>query len=91
LAALGAYEVQSASIASTKGDGLRRHYGIGGTGTRFWDLHAEVDAIHADWTVRALAELVSGERDVVGDVAALTAGAWWDFLSERESLAPSSL
>ncbi len=84
LAALAAYEVQSSGIARSKGDGLRTHYGIGEPGTRFWDVHAEVDASHAEWTTRALAELAQGDRAVSGP-AADAARAWWDFLSEREA------
>ena len=86
LAALAAYEVQSSGIARSKGDGLRTHYGIGEPGTRFWDVHAEVDASHAEWTTRALAELAQGDR-AVSEPAADAARAWWDFLSEREAAA----
>ncbi|HEY3942021.1 MAG TPA: iron-containing redox enzyme family protein [Acidimicrobiales bacterium] len=87
LAAIGAYEVQSAAIAASKGEGLSGHYGIHGAGRQFWDLHAELDTQHADWTSQALAELPDLDGDLVIDVATAAATAWWDFLSEREAAA----
>ena len=83
LAALAAYEVQSSGIATTKGDGLRAHYRVGPAGTRFWDVHAALDGTHAEWTTRALGDLAADDRSVSVPAAA-AAGAWWDFLSERE-------
>ena len=84
LAAIGAYEVQSPAVASTKGEGLRRHYGVDKAGTRFWDVHAQIDRAHAAWMTRALAELAGDGRQVIDHFASKAAGAWWDFLSERE-------
>jgi pyrroloquinoline quinone (PQQ) biosynthesis protein C len=86
LAALAAYEVQSSAIATTKGSGLRTHYGIGAAGTRFWDVHREADRSHAAWTAQALAELAGTDRSVAAPATA-AAVAWWDFLSEREAAA----
>ncbi len=54
LAVIGAYEQQAADVARTKAMGLRRHYGVGERGTRFWDVHARLEESHADWTLRAL-------------------------------------
>ncbi len=87
LAAIGAYEVQSPAVASSKGEGLRRHYGVDRAGTRFWDVHAEVDTAHAAWTTQALAEFAGDQREVIVHSASKAAEAWWDFLSERELLA----
>jgi pyrroloquinoline-quinone synthase len=88
LAMVAAYEVQAADIAATKADGLRRHYGVDATGTRFWDVHATQEVEHAGWSVEALRELVA---DPVSFQAAATVSAdsWWLFLSEREEMAPA--
>jgi pyrroloquinoline-quinone synthase len=84
LGVVAAYEVQSAAIARSKGDGLREHYGLDDDGTRFWDVHAQLEAGHAQWVLDAAdtvdhAEVIAG----VGD----SRDAWWSFLDEREALA----
>lgn len=84
LAALAAYEVQAAEIAATKAEGLRKRYGIPEEGVRFWDVHATMEDEHADWSLRALAELADGRPDVGGPARA-AAQAWWLFLDEREA------
>ncbi|HUI04266.1 MAG TPA: iron-containing redox enzyme family protein [Acidimicrobiales bacterium] len=89
LAALAAYEVQSAEIAASKADGLRARYGLDGAATRFWDVHAAVDQDHGAWIVGALAALGAGAEDV-RPAAHAAAGAWWAFLDEREAAAPPS-
>lgn len=86
LAALVAYEMQAPAIAASKADGLRRHYEISATGTRFWDLHATMDHDHARWGVEALAELGAPEDRLVG-AARSAADAWWAFLDDREAAA----
>jgi len=86
LAALAAYEVQSTAIATSKGTGLRTHYGLDSLGTGFWDVHAAVDGSHAEWTLQALADLVDEDVQVT-EPAIAGADAWWDFLSEREAAA----
>jgi pyrroloquinoline quinone (PQQ) biosynthesis protein C len=48
LGVLAAYETQAAAVAATKAAGLRRHYGIDGPGVAFWDVHADLEADHAD-------------------------------------------
>ncbi|HTZ08773.1 MAG TPA: iron-containing redox enzyme family protein, partial [Acidimicrobiales bacterium] len=70
LAALAAYEVQAAAIATSKAAGLRRHYGIDDTGTRFWDVHAGLEADHGGWTVEAIAALGAQRPEVEGAAAA---------------------
>ena len=87
LAMVAAYEVQAADIAASKADGLRRHYGMDAAGTRFWDVHATQEVAHADWSIDALAAL-DADPAVVRAAARIAADAWWDFLSEREALAP---
>ena len=88
LAMVAASEVLAADVASTKADGLRRHYGLDARGTRFWDVHATQEVEHAGWSVEALRELVA---DPVSFQAAATVSAdsWWLFLSEREEMAPA--
>ena len=89
LAMIAAYEVQAADIASSKSDGLRRHYGFDEKGTRFWDVHRTQEVEHAGWSMEALAEL-GADPDVVQAAATVSADSWWLFLSEREELAPAT-
>ncbi len=84
IAGLAAYESQAAAIAATKGDGLRRWYGMDAAGTRFWDVHSSMDVDHGDWAVDALA-LLGAEADEVSDGARRAADAWWALLDERQS------
>jgi pyrroloquinoline-quinone synthase len=88
LAMVAAYEVQAADIAASKAEGLRRHYGMDAEGTFFWDVHTTQEAAHADWSIDALAEL-DADPALVQAAARVAADGWWDFLSERESLAPA--
>jgi pyrroloquinoline-quinone synthase len=89
LAMVAAYEVQAADIARSKADGLRRHYGMDADGTRFWDVHTTQEVEHAEWSVDALAELGADPSDVLA-AARVAADGWWDFLSERDQLAPAT-
>ncbi|MGP0029978.1 MAG: iron-containing redox enzyme family protein [Acidimicrobiales bacterium] len=89
LAMVAAYEVQAADIAASKSDGLRRHYGMDGGATRFWDLHATQEVAHADWSADALAAL-GADPDLVHTAARAAADGWWAFLDEREDLAPAA-
>ena len=84
LAGLAAYESQAAGIAATKGEGLRRWYGMDAAGTRFWDVHSAMDADHGDWAVEALA-LLGADADEVAGSARLAADAWWALLDERQA------
>ncbi len=84
IAGLAAYETQAAAIAATKGDGLRRWYGLDADGTAFWDVHATMDADHGDWAVEALA-LLNADPAEVADGARQAANAWWSLLDEREA------
>ena len=86
IATLAAYECQAGDIALSKAEGLRRHYGIDGLGTWFWDVHAALEAQHADWSLEALAILDAPEAPVAA-AASEAAQAWWAFLDERESAA----
>jgi len=84
IAGLAAYESQAAAIAATKGDGLRRWYGMDAVGTRFWDVHSTMDADHGDWAIDALA-LLGADADEVSTSAQQAADAWWALLDERQS------
>jgi pyrroloquinoline-quinone synthase len=88
LCMVAAYEVQAAAIATTKSAGLSEHYGLDRAGTRFWDVHAAMEAEHADWSVDALA-LLATVGDDLETPARAAAEAWWAFLDEREALAPA--
>ena len=83
---LAAYETQAAAVAATKAAGLRRHYGIDGPGVAFWDVHADLEADHADWTASALAATAASPAQVTS-AAADGARAWWQFLDERQTTA----
>ena len=87
LAALAVYEVQAPLIAASKAEGLRAHYGVNETGTRFWDVHAEIDALHAQWALDVVAAVAGRPADIEGAVHE-AAAAWWAFLDEREADAP---
>ena len=82
LAVVGAYELQAATVAATKAESLRSHYGLGAEGTEFWDVHAELEQAHEAWTVEALRAL-GASSTVVHELATLSAEAWWSFLDER--------
>jgi pyrroloquinoline quinone (PQQ) biosynthesis protein C len=86
LGVLAAYETQAAAVAASKAAGLRCHYGIDGPGAAFWDVHAGLEADHADWSAGALAAIASSAGQITSAVAA-GARAWWEFLDERESAA----
>jgi len=73
-------------IAESKADGLRRHYRIDESGTRFWDIHATMDQDHARWGIEALAALGVPESRVIS-AARSAADAWWAFLDDREAAA----
>ena len=84
MAGLAAYETQAAAIAASKGDGLRRWYGMDAAGTRFWDVHSTMDADHGEWAVEALA-LLDADPDDVARSARRAADAWWSLLDERQA------
>jgi pyrroloquinoline-quinone synthase len=86
LAALVAYEMQAPAIAASKASGLRRHYELDSVGTRFWDIHATMDHVHARWGIEALVALGTSESRLIG-AARTAADAWWAFLDDREAAA----
>jgi pyrroloquinoline-quinone synthase len=84
LAVIGAYEVQAAEVSVTKAASLRSQYQLGVVGTQFWDIHAQLEDSHANWTADALDELNASPEDVYC-YAAASAEAWWNFLDERQA------
>ncbi len=89
LAGVAAYEMQAPAIARSKAEGLRLLYGIDGSGTAFWDVHADMDADHGEWALDALVTAGAGATEV-GTAAARAAASWWTLLDEREAEAPAS-
>jgi len=89
LAGLAAYETQASAIAASKGEGLRRWYGMDPAATEFWDVHAGMEADHGEWALDALA-LLGADPDEVTAAARRGADAWWAFLDEREAEAALS-
>lgn len=83
LAAVVAYEAQAPGVASAKADGLVEHFGLSREDVAFWEVHASVDAQHADWALDALARL-GAEPDELEATARCAADAWWAFLDEQE-------
>jgi pyrroloquinoline quinone (PQQ) biosynthesis protein C len=81
---LAAYEVQASEIAASKADGLRRHYGIGPVGVRFWETHVLAEARHAAWSITALSEVDASESEITAATKS-AACAWWNFLSDRQT------
>ena len=90
VAGRAAYETQAAAIAATKGDGLRRWYGMDAAGTAFWDVHATMDADHGDWSIEALT-LLDADPAEVADASLRAADAWWALLDEREAEAAAAV
>jgi pyrroloquinoline quinone (PQQ) biosynthesis protein C len=84
LSVIGAYELQAARVAQTKGESLRTHYGLTSDDTEFWDVHAEMEQSHAAWTIEALLAL-DADCSTVQRFATESSEAWWSFLDERNS------
>ena len=82
LGVVAAYEIQSAEIATSKAEGLRKWYGLDAQQTTFWDVHSTLETEHADWLMKAAAALPPFE---VFEGIVASRDAWWDFLSEREA------
>lgn len=84
LSVIGAYEIQAAQVALTKGESLRTHYGLGPDATEFWDIHATLEQTHAAWTIEAL-QALGADGSTVQTFATESAQAWWSFLDERDA------
>lgn len=83
LGALMAYEAQSAEIAETKLDGLKRFYGIEDQrSTAFFTVHGTADKYHSDSCAKLVAMLPEAEQERAFAAAKIAAEALWDFLTE---------
>ena len=93
LAALWAYEVQTARVADTKETGLRR-YGVDSpVAVRFFRLHGELDVHHARGLLESLERCVARGASVEAAKAAVerSAQAQWTFLDGAERLRQARL
>jgi len=79
LAALYAIESAQPAIARVKADGLREHYGFAtGSGTAYFDLHAELDREHAAEARALIAARLDGadEDALVAEAEAVLRVNW---------------
>jgi len=76
LAALYAYESMVPSVAKSKIEGLKLHYGIDDDETlRFFNVHLEVDEWHAEVARKLLDKAPTDEREAAVEAADMTLGA----------------
>lgn len=75
LGMLYGYESQTPAVATTKAEGLRRHYGIDGDGTRYFELHGQLDVLHAGELAGAIEDVASDDSDLSRAAAGAEAGA----------------
>jgi pyrroloquinoline-quinone synthase len=93
LAALWAYEVQTARVADTKEKGLRR-YGVDSPAAlRFFRLHGELDVHHARGLLEALERCIAtgGSLEAAKAAVKRSAQAQWTFLDGAERLRQARL
>ena len=79
---VGAYEIQAAWVALTKGESLRAHYGLNSDETEFWDIHA-TGTIACGLDDRGPTAL-GANCETVQKFATDSSEAWWSFLDERD-------
>jgi len=93
LAALWAYEVQTARVAETKEAGLRR-YGVDSPAAlRFFRLHGELDVHHARGLLEAVERAVArgGSLEAAKAAVERSSQAQWTFLDGAERLRQARL
>jgi pyrroloquinoline-quinone synthase len=83
------YESQTPAVAKTKVEGLREHYGIGGDGARYFELHGDIDVEHASELAEAIA-ISDGSIEEAEAGAAAGAEAIWVLLDGVERLRQQS-
>lgn len=79
LGMLYGYESQTPEVARTKSDGLRKFYGIDRAGTRYFDVHADLDVTHAAELADAIENSMnddSGRHDAIRGAAHGAAAVW---------------
>lgn len=93
LAALWAYEVQTARVADTKEKGLKC-YGVDSPAAlRFFRLHGELDVHHAGGLAQALERAIArgGSAEAAKAAVARSSQAQWTFLDGAERLRQARL
>jgi len=93
LAALWAYEVQTARVAETKEAGLRR-YGVDSPAAlRFFRLHGELDVHHARGLLEAVERAIArgGSLEAAKAAVERSSQAQWTFLDGAERLRQARL
>lgn len=85
--ALYMYEEQTPDIASTKMEGLMRHYGIHEPATLgYFALHKELDIEHSAATAKLVDALPQADRAAALAGSERCARALWEFLDEMHQL-----
>jgi pyrroloquinoline-quinone synthase len=89
LAALWAYEMQTARVAKTKREGLSEFYGLcDQRSVAFFNLHESLDVHHARELLEAVARACGNDETKIQqacDAAARSAAAQWRFLDGAEA------
>jgi len=84
LAALWAYERQTARVARTKREGLAERYGVrDAEALAFFTLHEDLDVVHASELLAALERACGGDLrrvESAREAAVRSARAQWRFL-----------
>lgn len=82
VAALYAYERQVPEVATSKIDGLERHYGITeASALRFFVVHGVLDIEHSGAEREMLATIAGGHEEAITAATQQALDAWWDFLT----------
>jgi pyrroloquinoline-quinone synthase len=84
------YESQTPSVAKTKIEGLRDHYGIDGDGAEYFELHGNIDVTHASELAEAIAMTSDGSIEEAEAGAAMGAEAIWVLLDGVERVRQQS-
>lgn len=85
LGVLSFYELQSSEVAQSKAQGLLERYKMESSQIEFWALHSEIDGLHKDWILQAIA--LSGiERTEFINGLIVGRKIWNYFLDERDEL-----
>lgn len=85
--ALYMYEEQTPDIASTKMEGLKRHYGIEDAATLgYFALHKDLDVEHSAATAKLVDALPAAEQAAARAASERCARALWGFLDEMHRL-----
>ena len=90
VAAVYAYERQVPEVATSKIDGLRRHYGVEDARTlEFFKVHGVLDVEHSGAEREMVGELAGDAEGEVLEAARAALDAWWRFLTAVDEPAPA--